>query len=220
MEQHFAQELDRLYKISSASSRARASRSNLPPGHPQDHPHGPMLHAPSAADGTPHGRWETYKRIKANRQVNKYSYKLQANTGSIVTRTYVSTKCVCFLYAQARIRVKNRKRKADEPSCPVCSERLAGSPEELNQHVERCLKKHNNGNPASQNNLDEEEVDVEGDAETFEEYEWAGQRRVRATSMLVGGFSGEFHFFSQLTTKISYRIANFSIMHSCVRLKP
>ncbi|XP_071870663.1 E3 ubiquitin-protein ligase Rnf220 isoform X4 [Bombus fervidus] len=157
LEQHFAQELDRLYKISSASSRARAPRSSLPPGHPQDHPHGPMLHAPSAADGTPHGRWETYKRIKANRQ--------------------------------ARIRVKNRKRKADEPSCPVCSERLSGTPEELNQHVERCLNKHNNGNPAGQNNLDEEEVDVEGDAETFEEYEWAGQRRVRATSMLVGGFS-------------------------------
>ncbi|XP_076625941.1 E3 ubiquitin-protein ligase Rnf220 isoform X3 [Colletes latitarsis] len=157
LEQHFAQELDRLYKISSSSSRARASRSNLGPGHPQDHPHGPMLHAPSAVDGTPHGRWETYKRIKANRQ--------------------------------ARIRVKNRKRKADEPSCPVCSEKLSGSTEELNQHVERCLAKHNNGNPAGQNNVDEEEVDVEGDAETFEEYEWAGQRRVRATSMLVGGFS-------------------------------
>ncbi|KOC64975.1 E3 ubiquitin-protein ligase RNF220, partial [Habropoda laboriosa] len=158
LEQHFAQELDRLYKISSAASRTRAPRASLPSGHPQDHPHGPMLHAPSsAADGTPHGRWETYKRIKANRQ--------------------------------ARIRVKNRKRKADEPSCPVCNERLSGTPEELNQHVERCLNKHNNGNPAGQNNLDEEEVDVEGDAETFEEYEWAGQRRVRATSMLVGGFS-------------------------------
>ncbi|CAK9823786.1 E3 ubiquitin-protein ligase RNF220 [Anthophora retusa] len=157
LEQHFAQELDRLYKISSAASRTRGPRASLPSGHPQDHPHGPMLHAPSAADGTPHGRWETYKRIKANRQ--------------------------------ARIRVKNRKRKADEPSCPVCNERLSGTPEELNQHVERCLNKHNNGNPAGQNNLDEEEVDVEGDAETFEEYEWAGQRRVRATSMLVGGFS-------------------------------
>ncbi|EFN70347.1 RING finger protein 220 [Camponotus floridanus] len=117
-----------------------------------------MLHAPSAADGTPQGRWETYKRIKANRQ--------------------------------ARIRVKNRKRKADEASCPVCNERLSGTPEELNQHVDRCLNKQNNGNPAGQNtNLDEEEVDVEGDAETFEEYEWAGQKRVRASSMLVGGFS-------------------------------
>lgn len=93
--------------------------------------------------------------------------------------------------AQARIRVKNRKRKADEASCPVCSERLSGTPEELNQHVDRCLNKQNNGAPGGQNaNVDEEEVDVEGDPE-YEEYEWAGQTRVRATSMLVGGFSGE-----------------------------
>lgn len=98
---------------------------------------------------------------------------------------------------QARIRVKNRKRKADEASCPVCNERLSGTPEELNQHVDRCLNKQNNGNPAGQNaNLDEEEVDVEGDAETFEEYEWAGQKRVRASSMLVGGFSGKFTFMA------------------------
>ena len=82
--------------------------------------------------------------------------------------------------------MKNRKRKADEPACPVCSERLSGTPEELNQHVERCLNKQN-GVPEH-----DEEVDVEGDAETFEEYEWAGQRRVRASSMLLGGFSGEF----------------------------
>lgn len=87
--------------------------------------------------------------------------------------------------------MKNRKRKADEPACPVCSERLSGTSDELNQHVERCLNKHNGGNPGANVNLDEEEVDVEGDAETFEEYEWAGQRRIRATSMLVGGFSGE-----------------------------
>ncbi|XP_012277065.1 E3 ubiquitin-protein ligase Rnf220 [Orussus abietinus] len=155
LEQHFAQEVERLYKLST-SSRGR-SRSTLPPGHPPEHPHGPILHAPSTADGTPHGRWETYRRIRANRE--------------------------------ARIRPKNRKRKADEPSCPVCSERLSGSPAELNQHVERCLNKQN-GNPTGQsNNPDEEEVDVEGDTETFEEYEWAGQKRVRATSMLVGGFS-------------------------------
>ncbi|XP_044590429.1 E3 ubiquitin-protein ligase Rnf220-like isoform X3 [Cotesia glomerata] len=169
LEQHFAQELDRLYKVSVNNSRPR-QRLSLPPGH-QDHQHGPMLHAPSTTDGTIQGRWETYKRIRANRQ--------------------------------ARIRVKNRKRKADEPVCPVCNERLSGTPEELNQHVERCLAKHNGGNPGSHVNLDDEEVDVEGDAETFEEYEWAGQRRIRATSMLVGGFSA-----AGLATATSNRSSN------------
>lgn len=120
-------------------------------------------------------------------------------------------------YVQARIRVKNRKRKADEPSCPVCSERLSGTPEELNQHVERCLNKHNNGNPAGQNNLDEEEVDVEGDAETFEEYEWAGQRRVRATSMLVGGFSGKLKRINRSSTRSITFI--FVISHFPTRIR-
>ena len=33
-------------------------------------------------------------------------------------------------------------------------------------------------------------MDVEGDGETFEEYTWAGQTRIRATTMLEGGFAG------------------------------
>lgn len=74
--------------------------------------------------------------------------------------------------------------------------------------MDRCLNKQNNGNAAGHNAnlLDEEEVDVEGDTETFEEYEWAGQRRVRATSMLVGGFSGEpqkLSLFTRATILIS-----------------
>lgn len=39
---------------------------------------------------------------------------------------------------------------------------------------------------------EDENVDVEGDNEMYEEYEWAGQRRIRATTLLVGGFAGEY----------------------------
>ena len=46
----------------------RHSRSILPAG-AQDHPHPSLLHAPSASDGTPLGRYETFRRVKANRQV-------------------------------------------------------------------------------------------------------------------------------------------------------
>ena len=39
---------------------------------------------------------------------------------------------------------------------------------------------------------EDENVDVEGegDTEMFEEYEWAGQRRIRPASLLVGGYAG------------------------------
>ncbi|CAL1548458.1 unnamed protein product [Lymnaea stagnalis] len=55
-----------------------------------------------------------------------------------------------------------------------------GAADDLNAHVEMCLKQRTDG--------EEEPVDVEGE---YEEYEWAGQTRVRATSMLEGGFSGQ-----------------------------
>ena len=99
------------------------------------------------------------------------------------------------MYLQGRIRLKNRKRKAEE-SCPVCQVRINGTPEELTQHVDQCLDKQNGESIAPHTNIDEEDVDVEGDSEIYEEYEWAGQKRVRVSSMLVGGYSGKFwkHF--------------------------
>lgn len=84
----------------------------------------------------------------------------------------------------SRLRIKNRKRKADEATCPVCNERFQGSVEELNLHVEHCLRK--NGGAAEE----DENVDVEGDGEAFEEYEWAGQKRIRASTLLQGGYAG------------------------------
>lgn len=89
------------------------------------------------------------------------------------------------------MQVRNKKRKIDEPLCPVCNLAVPG---DINMHVESCLKRSErasntttNGNNDSDDD-DEGSIDVEG--ETYEEYEWAGQTRIRASSMLEGGFSG------------------------------
>lgn len=100
--------------------------------------------------------------------------------------------------------MKNRKRRADDPSCPVCNERI---PDDINLHVELCLRRHerNNGSSSAANNDDDDDddisIDVEGES-SYEEYEWAGQTRVRASSLLEGGYSAagtismQFFFFS------------------------
>ncbi|GAB6022418.1 hypothetical protein CHUAL_006535 [Chamberlinius hualienensis] len=102
---------------------------------------------------TPESRWESYQRVRANRQ-NRLG-----------------------------IRSKLKKRRhADEAICPVCCERLVGTPEELNAHAEQCLRKRDG-------HADEDEqVDVEG--ETFDAYEWDGHTRIRASSLLEGGYAG------------------------------
>ncbi|XP_038048613.1 E3 ubiquitin-protein ligase RNF220-like [Patiria miniata] len=83
---------------------------------------------------------------------------------------------------------KGLKKPSDEtPSsaalCPICHEVLTGSVEERNTHAEACLRKAT----PSQADVDED-VNVDGEDEEFEEYTWCGQTRIRATSMLDSRF--------------------------------
>ncbi|XP_019880274.2 E3 ubiquitin-protein ligase Rnf220 [Aethina tumida] len=78
---------------------------------------------------------------------------------------------------QTRQRTKTRKRKAEETVCPICNREVT---EDIQLHVELCLRRSEANGSESDENID---------VEAFEEYEWAGHSRVRATSMLPGGVS-------------------------------
>ncbi|CAH1255943.1 unnamed protein product [Diabrotica balteata] len=80
------------------------------------------------------------------------------------------------LNRQSRQRTKTRKRKAEE-TCPVCNQEVQ---EDLTLHVELCLRRSEANSSESDENID---------VEAFEEYDWAGQSRIRATSLLEGGVS-------------------------------
>lgn len=53
--------------------------------------------------------------------------------------------------------------------------------------MEICLRRTEGSNNSV--GSDDESIDVEN-AESYDEYEWAGQTRIRASSMLEGGYSG------------------------------
>nr|XP_061795622.1 E3 ubiquitin-protein ligase RNF220-like isoform X1 [Nerophis lumbriciformis] len=84
----------------------------------------------------------------------------------------------------ARIgKMKRRKPEDGGQVCPLCSTPLAGSEEEMSRHVEQCLIQREGVLG------DDDSVDMDGDSgRGFEEYEWAGQKRIRATALLEGGF--------------------------------
>ncbi|XP_067846219.1 E3 ubiquitin-protein ligase RNF220a isoform X1 [Heptranchias perlo] len=118
--------------------------------------------SPLSADDTHHSdRYQTFLRVRSNRQA-----RLNARIG------------------------KNKRKKASEDGqvCPLCNETLSGSVEEMSRHVEACLDKRD----GSYTN-DDESVDIENESASgnrFEEYEWCGQKRIRATTLLEGGFRG------------------------------
>ncbi|XP_033865260.1 E3 ubiquitin-protein ligase RNF220a isoform X8 [Acipenser ruthenus] len=86
----------------------------------------------------------------------------------------------------ARIGKMKRRKPEDGQVCPLCSAPLAGTEEEMSRHVEQCLFKREGAC-----GMEDDSVDIDGEnGNRFEEYEWCGQKRVRATSLLEGGFRG------------------------------
>ncbi|XP_033993689.1 E3 ubiquitin-protein ligase RNF220a isoform X3 [Trematomus bernacchii] len=84
----------------------------------------------------------------------------------------------------ARIgKMKRRKPEEGGQVCPLCSAPLAGSEEDMSRHVEQCLIQRE-GTLGDDDSADGE------NGRGFEEYEWAGQKRIRATALLEGGFRG------------------------------
>ncbi|XP_023219471.1 E3 ubiquitin-protein ligase RNF220-like isoform X2 [Centruroides sculpturatus] len=151
---HFEHELDKLGKINKTK---RPSRESTPQSRSTPSIPGNKKKELGNDKGTPEVRWETYQRVKSNRQ----------------NRLNASSSPICA----AR---KGKKKRPMEETCSVCNERLSGTSEEINNHIESCLRK-------KETESDEENVDVED--EFYEEYEWAGQTRIRATSLLHGRFS-------------------------------
>lgn len=80
--------------------------------------------------------------------------------------------------------MRNKKRRIDDPVCPVCNQPVPG---DINAHVESCLQRGGEANGTHSDEDEDDSIDVEG--ETYEEYEWAGQTRIRASSLLEGGYS-------------------------------
>ncbi|KAI7809780.1 putative E3 ubiquitin-protein ligase RNF220-like, partial [Triplophysa rosa] len=96
----------------------------------------------------------------------------------------------------ARIGKMKRRKPEDGQVCPLCSAPLTGTEEEMSRHVEQCLFKREGA-------TEDDSADMEGENGTrFEEYEWCGQKRVRATTLLEGGFRGTG--FAMCSTKESH----------------
>ncbi|XP_049287644.1 E3 ubiquitin-protein ligase RNF220 [Anopheles funestus] len=95
---------------------------------------------------------------------------------------------------QARLKLKSRKRKPEDNVCPICNKVTL---DDITLHVEACLRKsesqRNGANPTnngSEEDDDDDDASIDVEGESFDVYEWAGQKRVRATSMLAAGTHG------------------------------
>ncbi|XP_063598924.1 E3 ubiquitin-protein ligase RNF220-like [Penaeus indicus] len=111
--------------------------------------------------------WETYQRVRAGRQMRSRSKRRRT--------------------AGRGADGGDGDGEGEEwQTCPVCDSHVdADTADDMRAHIERCLRK-------AEVEFEDEEVDVEGDGDDqYEEYEWCGQTRVRATQMLRA--EGQLH---------------------------
>ncbi|XP_066548785.1 E3 ubiquitin-protein ligase RNF220a isoform X2 [Amia ocellicauda] len=200
LQDHMEQEMDRLTQLH--LSKNPAHKDSVTPGTPKSillsvhikrEGESPTASPLSSEDIHHSDRYQTFLRVRANRQ----------------TRLNVDDLCWCRRYAKesgktvplrphngvplapccmrhARIGKMKRRKPEDGQVCPLCSKPLAGTEEEMSRHVEQCLFKRDGAC-----GTEDDSVDMDGEnGNRFEEYEWCGQKRVRATSLLEGGFRG------------------------------
>ncbi|KAI9321005.1 hypothetical protein BX666DRAFT_1262568 [Dichotomocladium elegans] len=74
-------------------------------------------------------------------------------------------------------------QEANAQTCFICNERLHGDLDAVNLHIDNCL--------ATIDAQQQQQTGSNNDANSgWEEYEWAGQTRVRASAMMEGGYGG------------------------------
>lgn len=133
----------------------------------------------SEVDGHLHCEIEKLKKIlcpknKSNSKSSCSSTNGSNNQSDRKWSTYQKVR----LNRQTRQKTKKKKRQV-EGTCPICNEEVT---EDITMHVELCLKR----SEANDSDSSDENIDVENN---FEEYEWAGQTRVRATTLVEGSLS-------------------------------
>uniref|UniRef100_UPI0037E9BFBF E3 ubiquitin-protein ligase RNF220a isoform X5 n=1 Tax=Semicossyphus pulcher TaxID=241346 RepID=UPI0037E9BFBF len=177
LQEHMETEIDRLASICLSKNTSPKDgvatpgtpKSMLLSVHIKREGESPVV-SPLSSDDIHHSdRYQTFLRVRANRQ------------------TRLNVLQVEPMYPNpARIgKMKRRKPEEGGQVCPLCSAPLAGSEEEMSRHVEQCLIQREGALG------DDDSADMDGEnGRGFEEYEWAGQKRIRATALLEGGFRG------------------------------
>ncbi|XP_062849964.1 E3 ubiquitin-protein ligase RNF220a isoform X2 [Trichomycterus rosablanca] len=191
LQEHMEQEMERLTHLHISKNPSPKDLSTAP-GTPKSlllsvhikrEGESPVISPLSSDDPHHSDRYQTFLRVRANRQT-------RLNVGDLCCRrryTKDAPRDVAlapFCLRDARIGKLKRRKPEDGQVCPLCSTPLEGTVEEMNRHVEECLLKRDGG-------MDDDQADMDSENGTrFEEYEWCGQKRIRATSLLEGGFRG------------------------------
>ncbi|XP_061099735.1 E3 ubiquitin-protein ligase RNF220a isoform X3 [Conger conger] len=187
LQDHMEQEMERLTHMHLSKNPAHKDLSVVP-GTPKSlllsvhikREGGSPTVSPLSSDDLHHSdRYQTFLRVRANRQ----------------TRLNVDDLCWCKRYTKESVKTAHLPPLNGASLAPCCIRHA--------RIGKMKRRKPEDGQREGACGADDDSADVDGENGTpFEEYEWCGQKRVRATSLLEGGFRGTG--FATCSTKESH----------------
>nr|XP_046215881.1 E3 ubiquitin-protein ligase RNF220a isoform X2 [Oncorhynchus gorbuscha] len=188
LQDHMEQEMERLTHMHLSKNPSHGHKEgSVVPGTPKSmllsvhikrEGESPVVSPLSSEDAHHSDRYQTFLRVRANRQ----------------TRLNVDDLCWCRRYAKESVKNAPLGLHNGAPLAPCCI-----------GHARIGKMKRRKPEDGQREGVfaEDDSADMDGENGTrFEEYEWCGQKRVRATTLLEGGFRGTG--FAMCSTKESH----------------
>ncbi|TDG47422.1 hypothetical protein AWZ03_006150 [Drosophila navojoa] len=166
---HCQIEMDRLHSMQLRSAQTVAALAATTNNTSQT-----QSSAATAEGGGQRKPWSVFQRVQRNRQARQRQRTRKRPTPPPATAQPPATAA-----AGADAAGPSQATEAT-CSCPVCNKSFPQT--DIQDHVNQCLR-------AGGRNGDRHSSDDDDDSEEYEEYEWAGQKRIRVSTLVQGGYA-------------------------------
>lgn len=163
---HCQVEVDRLHSMQLRSAEA----STLPASPNTNATATATTQPPPVAEGAGSQRrpWTVFQRVQRNRQARQRQRTRKRPTPPPAPPPAVAAAAAAASVAET----------SSTGTCPVCNKNFPQA--QIQEHANQCLRQSNGEQRPSS--------DEDGDSEEYEEYEWAGQKRIRVSTLVQGGY--------------------------------
>lgn len=164
---HCKVEVERLHSMQLRSNDATTTTTALPVSVTQTTT---QSHEVDEAGGR--RPWSVFQRVQRNRQARQRQRTRKRPSPPPAPPPAV---------AAAPASVAAGAESCSTSTCPVCNKSFPQA--QIQEHANQCLRQ-SNGDSGQRQSSDEDE-----DSEEYEEYEWAGQKRIRVSTLVQGGYA-------------------------------